>query len=196
MELMKAIQCIKYGGPEVLKLTKVKKPNPKKNEVLIKIFATSVTNSDIFIRSSKLPIHRMIPMRIMIGLTKPRNSIIGEVFSGVIEEVGSEIKRFRKGNKVYGITGLSLGAYADYKCMKENDSKQGCLAIMPSTYNFEEATFAAYGGLLALQFMEKGNITQRQKVLFYGASGTTGTFAIQYAKYLGANVTGVCGQKI
>jgi NADPH:quinone reductase-like Zn-dependent oxidoreductase len=129
----------------------------------------------------------------MLGITKPRNSIIGEVFSGEIEYVGSEIKRFHVGDQVYGLTGFSLGAYADYKCMKEIDSKQGCLAIKPRNISFEEATSAAYGGLLAFQALEKGNITRDQKVLVYGASGTSGTIAIQYATYLGAIVTGVCG---
>jgi NADPH:quinone reductase-like Zn-dependent oxidoreductase len=88
---------------------------------------------------------------------------------------------------------MSLGAYADYKCMKEVDSKKGCIAIKPDNISFEEATSAAYGGLLAFQFLEKGNIKRNHKVLVYGASGTSGTIAIQYAKYLGAIVTGVCG---
>jgi len=193
METMKAIICEKYGPPEVLQIKQCKKPIPRKDEVLIKIYATSVTNSDIFIRSSNIPLKFMIPMRLMIGIKKPRNSIIGEVFSGEIEYAGSEIKRFKVGDQVYGLTGLSLGAYADYKCMKEIDSKQGCLAVKPRNISFEEATSAAYGGLLAFQYLEKGNVTRDHKVLIYGASGTSGTIAIQYAKYLGATVTGVCG---
>jgi NADPH:quinone reductase-like Zn-dependent oxidoreductase len=192
METMKAIICSKYGAPEVLLITRREKPIPKKDEVLIKIYATSVTNSDIFIRSSNLPLRFMIPMRLMIGITRPRNSIIGEVFSGEIEYAGSAIRRFKAGDQVYGFTGLSLGAYADYKCMKERDSKQGCLALKPQNTNFEEATSAAYGGLLAFQYLEKGNIKPGHKVLIYGASGTSGTMAVQYAKYLGATVTGVC----
>ena len=135
----------------------------------------------------------MIPMRFMIGVRRPRNPIIGEVLSGEIEYVGSAIKRFHVGDQVYGLTGFSLGAYAEYKCMKEIDSKHGCLAIKPRNISFEEATSAAYGGLLAFQFVEKGNITRGQNVLIYGASGTSGTIATQYAKYLGATVTGVCG---
>jgi NADPH:quinone reductase-like Zn-dependent oxidoreductase len=193
METMKAITCAKYGPPEVLQITQCNKPTPKSDEVLIKIYATSVTNSDIFIRSSKVSLLLMIPFRLMIGITKPRNPIIGEVFSGVIEYAGPEIKRFKAGDHVFGLTGMSLGAYADYKCMKEIDSKKGCLAIMPGNISFEEATSAAYGGLLAFQFLEKGNIATGQKVLVYGASGTTGTIAIQYVKHLGGIVTGVCG---
>lgn len=193
MATMKVIVCTKYGPPEVLQIRQCKKPVPKQDEVLIKIYATSVTNSDIFIRSSNIPLAFMIPMRLMIGIRKPRNSIIGEVFSGEIEFAGSKIKRFKAGDKIYGLTGLSLGAYADYKCMKEIDSKLGCLAEKPRNISFEEATSAAYGGLLAFQYLERGNIARNHKVLIYGASGTSGTIAVQYAKYLGAAVTGVCG---
>jgi NADPH:quinone reductase-like Zn-dependent oxidoreductase len=193
METMKAIICEKYGPPEVLQIKQHKKPIPEKDEVLIKIYAASVTDSDIFIRGSNIPLIFMIPMRLMIGIKRPRNSIIGEVFSGEIEQTGSEIRRFKTGDQVYGLTGFSLGAYADYKCMKETDSKQGCLAVKPGNIGFEEATSAAYGGLLAFQFLEKGNIKRNQKVLIYGASGTSGTIAVQYAKHLGAAVTGVCG---
>jgi NADPH:quinone reductase-like Zn-dependent oxidoreductase len=193
METMKAIICEKYGPPEVLRITQCVKPVPKKNEVLIKIYATSVTNSDLFIRSSNIPLLFMIPMRLMIGIRRPRQAIIGEVFAGEIEYAGPEIRRFKAGDQVYGLTGLSLGAYADYKCMKEIDSKRGCLTLKPGNIGFEEATAAAYGGLLALQYMEKGNLTRGQKVLVYGASGTSGTIAVQYARHLGAAVTAVCG---
>ncbi|TFG83244.1 MAG: NAD(P)-dependent alcohol dehydrogenase [Spirochaetales bacterium] len=190
---MKAIICTKYGPPEVLKIKQCKKPIPRRDEVLIKIYATSVTNSDIFIRSSNIPLLFMIPMRLMIGINRPRNPIIGEIFSGEIEFTGSETERFKVGDRVYGLTGFSLGAYADYKCMKEIDSKQGCLAIMPRNISFEEATSAAYGGLLAFQYLERGDISPGHKVLIYGASGTSGTIAVQYAKHLGATVTAVCG---
>ena len=192
MEKMKAIICTKYGLPEVLKMKEVEKPAPKDVEVLIKIFATAVTASDIFIRGSQIPIQFWIPMRIMMGLTKPRKSIIGLVLAGKIESVGKNIKRFKPGDQVYGLTGFGLGAYAEYKCMKETDSTYGCLALKPNNLSYEEATVAAYGGLLAFQYMEKGNIQRGQKVLIYGASGTSGTTAVQFAKFLGAEVTGVC----
>jgi NADPH:quinone reductase-like Zn-dependent oxidoreductase len=192
---MKAIICPKYGSADVLRIVDYKKPEPKKDEVLIKIFATSVTNSDLFIRSSKVNPALIIPMRLMIGILKPRNEIIGEVFAGEIERTGSKIQRFSNGDKVYGLTGMSLGAYADYKCMNEKDSKKGCIAIMPKNITFEEATAAAYGGLLALQSLEKGEFENRKKVLVYGASGTTGTMAIQIINKIGIEVTGVCGTK-
>jgi len=189
---MKAVICTKYGPPEVLQLKEVEKPTPKDNEVLIKIYATAVTASDIFIRSSDLPVQFLIPLRLMLGLTKPRKSIIGLVLAGEIESTGKNIKQFKTGDQVYGLTGFGLGAYAEYKCMKEIDSMHGCLALKPTNITYEEATVAAYGGLLAFQYMEKGNIQHGQNVLIYGASGTTGTTAIQFAKYLGAKVTAVC----
>lgn len=192
---MKAIICKKYGTPENLEIVEYKNPIPKQDEVLIKIYATSVTNSDIFIRSSNIPIRFRIPMRLMIGIHQPRNEIIGEVFSGVIEQTGPEIRRFKVGDQVYGLTGFSLGSYADYKCMKKKDSKKGCIAIKPGNISFEEATAAAYGGLLAFQYLEKGNIQPGQEVLIYGASGTSGIIAVQMAKHLGAEVTGVCSSR-
>jgi len=193
METMKAIVCEKYGLPEVLKIAQRKKPMPKKNEMLIKIYATSVTNSDIFIRSSHVDPQLIVPFRLMMGFTRPRNPILGEVFSGVVESTGSGIWRFGVGDHVYGLTGFSLGAYADYLCMKETDSKKGCVALKPKNISFEEATSAAYGGLLAFQSLEKRNISAGHKVLIYGASGTSGTIAVQYAKHCGAMVTAVCG---
>jgi NADPH:quinone reductase-like Zn-dependent oxidoreductase len=189
---MKAIICTKYGSPEVLQLREVQKPTPKDDEVLIKIHATAVTASDTFIRGYKIPIKFMIPMRIMLGISRPRKPVIGLVLAGEIESAGKKIRRFKPGDQVYGLTGFGLGAYAEYKCMKETDSKSGCLALKPANLTFEEATVAAYGGLLAFQFMEKGNIQRGQNVLIYGASGTTGTIAIQYARYLGAKITAVC----
>jgi len=189
---MKAIVCTKYGPPEVLQLVEVEKPEPKDDEVLIKIFATAVTASDIYIRSGRVKWSMMIPFRLMMGLTGPRNSIIGEVLCGEIQAIGKEIKRFRPGDRVYGLTGFSLGAYAEYKCMKENDSVNGCISLKPENISFEEATMAAYGGLLAFQFMGKANIQRGQEVLIYGASGTTGIIAIQLAKSLSARVTAIC----
>ena len=193
MKTMKAAVCTKYGPPEVFKIVEREKPVPREDEILIRICAASVTNSDIFIRGSKIALPMLIPMRIMMGIRKPRNEILGEVLSGIVEVTGSRITRFHVGDHVYGLTGFSLGAYAEYKCMKEEDSKQGCLSIKPRNLTFEEATSAAYGGLLAFQFLEKADIQPNEKVLIYGASGTSGTFALQLAKHLKAEVTAVCG---
>ena len=195
METMKAIACTKYGPPDVLKLVEYARPVPRDDEVLIKIYATSVTNSDIFIRGSQIPLRYRIPMRLMMGITRPRHDIIGEVLSGEVVQAGAKTRRFKAGDQVFGLTGFSLGAYADYKCMKEVDSKQGCIALKPDNISHEEATSAAYGGLLALQYLDKAGVKPNRKVLVYGASGTSGTIAVQYAKHLGADVTGVCSAR-
>jgi NADPH:quinone reductase-like Zn-dependent oxidoreductase len=197
---MKAIVCTKYGAPEVLQLTEVEKPSPKNNEVLIKIKGTAVTASDCIIRGFNMPgelgfLKKQIMalmMKLVIGFKKPRKSIIGLVLSGEIETIGKDIKRFKKGDEVYGFTGFGLGAYAEYTCMSEKESKQGCLAIKPNNISHEEAAGISYGGIIAIHFMSNENIQKGQKVLVYGASGAIGTVAIQLAKYYGAEVTGVC----
>lgn len=197
---MKAVVCTKYGEPEVLQLKDMEKPIPKQNEVLIKIKATAVTASDCIIRSFKMPGSPQFPkkqimelmMRIFLGVTKPRKPVIGLVFSGEIESVGKDVKQFKKGDQVYGFAGSSFGAYAEYKCMSENEIRQGGLAIKPSNMSCDEAAAIAYGGALALHFMKPENIKSGQKVLVYGASGAIGTVAVQLAKCYGAEVTGVC----
>ncbi len=195
MESMKAIVCTRYGPADVLKIVERPRPVPADDEVLIRVCATSVTNSDIFIRGSDIPLRFLIPMRLLIGITRPRNEIIGEVLSGEVVQAGAGIRRFKVGDRVFGLTGVSLGAYADFTCMKEDDSKRGCLALKPGNVSHEAATAAAYGGLLALQYLDRVGVRPNHKVLVYGASSTSGTFAVQYAKHLGAEVTGVCGAR-
>lgn len=192
---MKAVICPMYGPAEVLKIKEVTIPVPKDDELLVEIKATAVTNSDIFIRSSKLPFPVIVPFRLMMGIFRPRKSIIGLVFSGIVKKAGKDTKRFSPGDEVYGMTGFSLGAYAEYVCVKETDSTAGCVSLKPNNISFEEATSAVYGGSLALQYMDMGNIQKNQTILIYGASGTSGTIAVQYGKYLGAHVTGVCSGK-
>jgi NADPH:quinone reductase-like Zn-dependent oxidoreductase len=191
---MKAVTCPKYGPPEVLRLTEVPIPTPGPDQVRVRIHAAAVTMSDIFIRSARVRPLLQIPFRLMMGIRKPRAPIVGFAFSGVIDQVGERITRFKAGHEIYGTTGFSLGAYAEYRCMPETDSRtHGCLAHKPQNISHEEATAAAYGGLLALRYCDKGNIKAGDEVLIYGASGTSGTIAVQYAKHRGARVTGVCG---
>jgi NADPH:quinone reductase-like Zn-dependent oxidoreductase len=187
---MKAIVCTKYGPPEVLQLKEVEKPSPKKNEVCIRIFATAVTASDCIVRGFKIPIWHPIGlmMGLTLGFTKPRQPILGMVLAGEIESIGADVKRFNKGDQVYGMTSLGFATYAEYKCMSEKE----CLVKKPSKVSYEEAAAVAYGGILAGHFLKKGNIQSRQKVLIYGASGANGTTAVQLAKHYGAEVTGVC----
>jgi len=188
---MKAVICSKYGPPEVLQLKEVDKPVPKQDEVLIRIHASIVTASDIFIRGSRLPLLFWIPMRLVMGFTRPRKTIPGLVLAGEIISAGTKIQRFKQGDQVFGLTGFTLGAHAEYNCMKETDSMHGCLALKPRNLSYEESAVLAYGGLLAMQFMEKAAIRPGSKVLIYGASGNTGTIAIQLARHMGAEVTAV-----
>ena len=191
---MKAVICTRYGAPEFLKVAEVKKPTPKDNEVCIKVYAAGVTASDIFMRSTNIPLSMKIPMRIMVGVLQPRKPILGMALAGKIESVGKNIKRFKPGDSVYGMANMKLGAYAEYLCLKETYTMLGgSISHKPDKISYEEATVAVYGGLLAFLCLFK-NITIRKgdRVLIYGASGTSGTLAIQIAKHLGAEVTGVC----
>jgi NADPH:quinone reductase-like Zn-dependent oxidoreductase len=189
---MKAIVCTKYGPPEVLQLKEVEKPTPKNDEVLIKIHATAVTASDCLMRRSDLSLLMSLGRGLATGFTKPRKPIPGAVVAGEIEAIGKDVRLFREGDPVYGSTGLRLGAYAEYACMAAAGSMTGCLAIKPATMSYDEAAAVPYGAMIALHFMDKGNIRRGQKVLVYGASGAMGTTAVQIARHLGAEVTGVC----
>ncbi|GIQ69046.1 NAD(P)-dependent alcohol dehydrogenase [Xylanibacillus composti] len=185
---MNAVLCTQYGPPEVLKLQKVRKPEPRDNEVLIRIRATTVTAGDIRIRAFRSPALMWLPMRLVLGITKPRKPILGVELSGEIEAIGSKVTRFKAGDQVFAMTGMKFGAHAEYLALPE----KGLIAIKPEQVSFETAASVLYGGTTALHFLRKGNIRSGQKVMVYGASGTVGTLTVQLAKYFGAEVTGVC----
>ena len=186
---MKAIIWTKYGPPEVLQLQDVKKPVPKNNELLIKTYATSVSSGDVRMRSFKtIPPLPWLPFRLAVGLTKPRNKIMGFALAGDVESVGRDVRLYKAGDQVFGSAGFGGGTYAQYICLPE----KAVLAAKPADMTYEEAAAISFGGLTALHFLRKGKIQSGQKVLIYGASGSLGTFAVQLAKHFGAEVTGIC----
>jgi NADPH:quinone reductase-like Zn-dependent oxidoreductase len=189
---MKAVVCTGYGPPEVLQIRDLPRPVPKVHEVCIKNFATSVTGSDVLIRNADMPFFMKVMFRLMIGIRRPRNPVLGLVFAGEVESVGKQVQRFKPGDQVSGFTGFSFGAYAEYVCISEKDSKRGCIEIMHPRMSHEQAAAAAYAGVLAPFFLEKGHISPGQKVLVYGASGAFGSTSVQLARNLGAEVTAVC----
>ena len=180
---MKAIVFNEYGSSNVLQLKEVAKPEPKENEILIRIKATAVNSGDVRLRKAD-----PFAVRFIFGLLKPKIHILGSVFSGEIESVGDQVERFKVGDQVFGHTDMHFGAYAEYICVPED----GSLAIKPATISHKEAAAIPFGGVTALYFLKKAMIKENQKVLIVGASGAVGSAAVQLAKSFGAIVTAVC----
>jgi NADPH:quinone reductase-like Zn-dependent oxidoreductase len=191
---MKAVVYEKYGPPEVLQLKEVEKPKPKDDEVLIKNHATTVHIGDTRMRGFRVPRAQWLPMRLFLGFTKPKRTILGMEVSGAIEEVGKDIKEFKKGDEVFALTGFGGGGYAEYSSVLaiNGNEVKGMVVHKPSNLSFEEAAAVPAGALTALLHIQKVNIQKGKKILIYGASGSVGTYAVQIAKYYGGEVTGVC----
>jgi NADPH:quinone reductase-like Zn-dependent oxidoreductase len=166
----------------------VEKPIPRNDEVLIRVYATTVSAPDFRCRSFTVPLSFWIPARLVLGVLKPRRPILGAELSGEIEETGKDVTRFKNGDRIFAATITRFGAYAEYTCLPET----GVIALKPTNMTYEEAAAVPIGARAALHFLRMANIQSGQKVLVYGASGSVGTFAVQLAKYYGAEVTGVC----
>ena len=188
MILMKAIVYTKYGAPDVLHIKEIEKPVPENDEVLIKIHAAEATKADCELRSFKFAVKWFwLPLRVAMGVTRPKKQVLGGYFAGEVEAVGKDVLKFKKGNQVFGTSKLRFGAYGEYVCLPANYT----IAPKPHNMSFEEAAAVPLGGLNALHFMRRANIQNGEKILVNGAGGSIGTFAVQIAKAMGAEVTAV-----
>lgn len=185
---MKAIVYQHYGSPDVLMIKDIEKPVPKDDEVLIKVHAAEVTKADCEMRSFKFAVKWFwLPLRIALGLIKPKKQVLGGYFAGEVESVGKEVSKFNKGDQVFGATQLRMGAHGEYLCLPASYT----IVPKPNNMRFEEAAAVPLGGLNALHFLRRANIQKGEKVLVNGAGGSIGTFAVQIAKVMGAEVTAV-----
>ena len=187
---MKAVVCVKHGSPGTLVIKDVPRPVPKKDEVLVRIVATTVTAGDVVLRKQGyLQFLLMWPLaRLMFGIRNQRKKILGHEFAGILDSVGEGVTRFEKGDAVFGTTGFKGGAHAEYISCPES----GIIALKPDDLSFEEAAALPIGGISALHLLNKVHIQPGDKVLIYGASGSIGTYAVQLAAHFKASVTGVC----
>ena len=185
---MKAMVYERYGPPEVLQLKEVEKPIPKDNEVLIKIHATTVTSGDCRVRSLNVPAGFGLIMRLIFGISKPKQPILGTELAGVIESVGKDACKFKVGDPVFAFGDAAMGCYAEYKCMPQD----GAVALKPSNLTFDEAAALSFGGVTALDFFKRAKLQRGEKVLINGASGGVGSAAVQLARHFGAEITAVC----
>lgn len=189
---MKAAIYKKYGPPNVLTLVEIEKPQPKDNEILVKIRATTVTSGDVRLRSSNFPPVAWLFVRLMFGLFKPKKEILGHEFSGIVEAVGKHVTKYKVGDEIIATpTMLKTGSYTEYICIPE-DRKKGVLGLKPKNLSFKEAAALPVGGMTALFLLDKAKLRKGQQVLIYGASGSVGSYAIQMAKAQGATVVAVC----
>ena len=187
---MRAVVCTDYGAPDVLQLRDVVKPVPKDNEVLVRIRATTVSAADCELRRFDFAPWIWVPIRLAFGIRRPRQPVLGQELAGDVDSVGKDVKSLKQGDQVFAATGIGLGAYAEYICLRENPAG-GAITTMPANLGYEEAAAVPYGGGEALQFLRKANVRSGQRVLVNGAGGSFGTFAVQLAKVLGAHVTAV-----
>jgi NADPH:quinone reductase-like Zn-dependent oxidoreductase len=191
---MKAVIYTEYGPPSVLKITEWERPRPKNHEILVRVKASTVSAGVIWVRQGQYPGSWLFTflLRLFNGIRRPKHPILGYEFSGVVEAIGAGVSSFKPGDEVYGTTtGLDNGAYAEYLCVPEK-WKLGVVKLKPQSLGFKEAAALPVGGMTALQLLQKTGLKKGQRVLIYGASGSVGTYAVQIAKYWGANVSAAC----
>jgi NADPH:quinone reductase-like Zn-dependent oxidoreductase len=185
---MKAVLYEKYGTPDVLQLKEIRKPAPKDDELLIKVHAAEATKADCELRSFKFAVKWFwLPLRVAMGILKPKMPVLGGYFAGEVESIGKDVSKFKIGDQIFGTTKLRFGAYGEYVCLPASYT----LAPKPNNVSFEEAAAIPLGGLNALHFLRKANIQSGESVLVNGAGGSIGTFGVQIAKAMGAEVTAV-----
>ncbi len=186
---MKAAVYEQYGPPEVVTIQQVPQPVPNANEVLTKVFATTVSAADYRARSLIMPQGFGLMGRLVFGVRRPRYPILGSAFAGTVESTGSAVTKFRRGDRVFGLSGMTFGAHAEFKCVRAD----GAIAMLPEEIMFQEAAAISFGGTTALTYLrDKAKVKPGEHILIVGASGAVGTAAVQLAKHFGAQVTAVC----
>lgn len=185
---MKAVVYARYGSPDVLQLQELPRPTPKDNEILIKVHATTVTAADRRVRSLDVPTGFGLISRLVFGITRPRQPILGTELAGEVVAVGKNASKFRLGDQVFASSGAAMGCYVEYKCMPVD----GPVAPKPPNLTYAEAAALSFGGTTALAFFRRGKLQEGERVLVNGASGAVGTAAVQLARHFGAHVTAVC----
>ena len=184
---MKAFFCRAYGGPDVLELREVPIPQPKENEILVRIVATTVNSGDARVRAARVPRGMGLIVRLALGFKGPRQPVLGTELAGVVAAVGSGVTRFRVGDEVFAFPGVTMGCHAEFRVLGEHQN----VFPKPANLSFEEAAAISFGGSTALHFIRKATLAAREKILVIGASGAVGSAIVQIAKHLGAEVTAV-----
>ncbi len=184
---MKAIVCTAYGGTEVMQRREVATPEPGPQEIRVRVHAATVTLGDCELRTFKFPLLLWLPLRLYMGVLRPRINILGQEFAGVVEAVGEQVTRFKPGDEVFGPTTMKMGAYGEYLCLPE----QHAIHHKPPGLSFAEVVTLPVGGINALHFLTKAQVKPGDRVLINGAGGSIGTYAIQIAHMLGAEVSAV-----
>lgn len=185
---MRAAVCLGYGAPEQVKVMEVPMPKIGKKDVLIKVMASAVNSGDVRMRGLKVNAITRVVLRLVLGVSKPRNPILGVALAGEIVEIGEEVRSFKVGDQVYAMTGFRFGGHGQFASISE----KACIALKPASASYEEAAVLPFGGTTAIHFLNKAGLKSGHKVMIYGASGAVGSSAVQVATYLGAKVTAVC----